>query len=289
MEKILLTGGKGFFASRFNEFYKDKYEIMCPGRQELDIRDEKKTVELIKDFRPDYVIHTAAIAVTKYCDEHPDIAHSINVDGALNVARGCELVDAKMIFTSSEQVFNGNPESGPYNEEHAPVPDTMYGKNKLEAEKKLREMLEKLWIVRFSWLFGLPDKGMKVNANIMWNTVSTVLSGKKDKVPVNEYRNMSYGYDVVEKFTKLFDIPYGTYHIASDNTMNRYETACFILKEMGIAHRIDELLEKDTEKYADHPRDVRLNTDKIKNLGINLLNTEEGIKKCIEDYSLKLV
>lgn len=288
MNKILLTGGAGYFGTRFNQHYKDKYEILSVDKADLDIRDEHKTIEIIKNFKPDYVIHTAAIAVTEFCDTHPDIAHDINVKGTLNVAKGCEMVNAKMVFISSEQVFNGNLESGPYTEEDKPLPDTMYGKNKFEAEIKLKEILEEIWIARFTWLFGLPDKGLPINPNIMWNTIMTMLTGKKEKIATNEYRGMGYGYDVIEKFTGIFDIPYGTYHLGGENNLSRYETACLILREMGIGHRIDELLEKDTIKYKDHPRDVRLSTAKIRGQGIDFLNTEEGIKRCIKDYNLSL-
>lgn len=288
MKKILLTGGSGFFGTRFNQYYKDIYEILPVDKDELDIRDEQKTVDLIKDFKPDYVIHTAAIAVTEFCDAHPDIAYDINVKGALNVAKGCSLVNSKMVFISSEQVFNGNIESGPYTEVDKPLPDTMYGKNKLEAEIKLKEILGDLWTIRFTWLFGFPDKGFPLNPNIMWNTIVTALTGKKEKVAANEYRGMGYGHDVIEKFTKIFDIPYGTYHVGGENNLSRYDTACLILKEMGLGYRIEELLDKDILKYKDHPRDARLSTAKIRGLGIDLLNTEEGIQKCIKDYSLIL-
>ncbi|MDP4145015.1 MAG: sugar nucleotide-binding protein [Bacillota bacterium] len=286
MKKILITGGKGYFASRFSLHYKDKYEILAIDKDQLDIRDENKTIELMKDFKPNYVIHAAAIAVTDFCNEHPDIAHDINVKGALNVAKGCEMTNSKLIFLSSEQVFNGNTESGPYTEDHTALPDTVYGQNKLEVEGKLKEIFNDYWIVRFTWLFGLPDKGLPVNANIMWNTVQTILTGKKEKVPANEYRGMAYGYDVIEKFDKIFNLPFGTYHVGSENDMSRYEVVKFIFKEMGLENRLDEFIIKDTEKYKVNPRDVRLSTAKIRNLGVNFLNTEEAIKKCIKDYSL---
>jgi dTDP-4-dehydrorhamnose reductase len=289
MKKILLTGGNGFFASRFNAYYKDMFEIISADKSVLDIRDEQKAINLIKDIKPDYVIHAAAIAATELCNNHPDLAYDINVKGALNVAKGCELANSKLVFLSSEQVFNGNIESGPYTEEHVPVPNTVYGQNKLEAEQKLKNILHDLWIIRFTWLFGLPEKGLSINANIIWNTLQTILRGEVEKVPVNEYRGMAYVYDVIEKFHKIFEIPYGTYHVGSENNLNRYETVCLILKEMGLSSRIHEIVKEDREKYKDKTRDLRLNLSKIKKLGINFLNTEEGIKKCLQDFNLHAI
>lgn len=288
MKKILLTGGKGFFASRFNLFYKDKYEIIAAGRDVLDIGNESNCIEFIKAYNPDYVIHTAAIAATIYCNEHPDLAHEVNVDGTLNIAKGCLNTSSKLIFISSEQVFNGNYASGPYSEEDIPCPDTVYGQNKLEAEGKLQSMLEELWILRFPWLFGMPERRLNINPNILWSTIQTAISGKSEKVAANEYRGMSYVYDIIEKFDRIFEIPYGTYHVGAENDLSRYDAACMVLKELGLSNKIGELIQRDDEKYKDHPRDVRLSTGKIRNLGIDFLNTEDGIRECIRDYNLSL-
>ena len=142
MIRILITGGKGFFATRLIKQYSGKYEILAIGKEEVDIREFNKLMIIVRKFKPDYIIHTAAIAVTDFCNAHPDIAYDINVNGTINVAKACKEVNAKLIFMSSEQVFNGNIEAGPYDENHVAVPDTEYGKSKLEAEGILKEMLD---------------------------------------------------------------------------------------------------------------------------------------------------
>lgn len=283
MKKILLTGGNGFFCTRFVEFYGDKYEILSTDKDDLDIVDEEKVLNAFKEFKPDYVIHAAAIAVTDFCNNHPEIAHNINVKGAINVAKACKEVDAKLIFISTEQVFNGNIERGPYDEKHNPVPDTVYGQNKIESEGLLSEILDELWILRFTWLFGLPKGGKNVSANIMWDTVESILKGTKISAPVNEYRGMTYVQDMIENLEKIFSIPYGTYHIGSKNDLSRYEVVNLIIKEMGLECELEEILEADIEKYKENPRDVRLNTEKIAKEGIIFGTTEEGIKRCVQE------
>jgi dTDP-4-dehydrorhamnose reductase len=288
MKKILLTGGNGFFCTRFTKKYQNDYEILSTDVPALDITDEKKVMETFKAFNPDYVIHAAAIASTDFCNNNPEIAHKVNVTGALNVAKACKEVNAKMVFISTEQVFNDNIESGPYTEDMIPTPKTMYGRNKLEAEKLLRETLDELWILRFTWLFGLPERNCGINPNILWNTLLIALEGKKTKVTCNEYRGLTYVHELIDQFTKIFDIPYGTYHTGSHNPLSRYEITCFILKELGIEERIDALIKKDTEKYKEHPRDVRLCTDQLRKYGIVFSDTKDAIKKCIEEFKFKL-
>lgn len=284
MKKILLTGGNGFFCTRFTEHFANKYDILSLGKDELDIVDEEKVMATLKNFKPDYVIHAAAIAITDFCNNHPEIAYRINVEGTVNVARACKETQAKLIFLSTEQVFNGNLESGPYDENNIPVPDTVYGQNKLEAEGLLRSILDELWILRFTWLFGLPKNGSKkISANIAWSTVEAILKEEKIVAPVHEYRGMTYIQELLENFEKVFHIPYGTYHIGSKNDMNRYDVVRLIINEMGLKHKMEEILLCDTEKYNENPRDVRLNTDKLSKEGIIFGTTEEGIKRCFKE------
>jgi len=288
VKKILLTGGNGFFCTRFTKKYQNDYEILSTDLPGLDITDEKGVMEAFKTFNPDIVIHAAAIASTDFCNNNPETAYKVNVIGALNVAKACKEVNAKMVFISTEQVFNGNVESGPYTEKDIPSPDTMYGKNKFEAEGLLKEILNELWILRFTWLFGLPERNCGMSPNILWNTLSMVLEGKKTKVTCNEYRGLTYVYELVDQFPRIFEIPYGTYHVGSHNNLSRYDISCLILKEAGLENRIDELLEKDTEKYSKHHRDARLCTDKIRSYGIEFSDSKDAIKRCLEEFKFKI-
>ena len=288
MEKILLTGGTGFFCTRFAAKYKNTYEILSASSSMLDVTDEFKVTESIKKFNPDYVIHAAAIASTEFCDKNPELAYKINVTGAVNVAKACKEFNSKMIFLSSEQVFNGNIEPGPYTEEITPLPNTVYGENKLEAERILKETLDELWILRFTWLFGLPERNCNMSPNILWDTLSSVLKGNKIKSTPNEYRGLTYVYEVIDQFPQIFNIPYGTYHFGSHNSLSRYDICSLILKEIGLEHKIDKLLEKDLDKYKSHSRDIRLCTDKIKKYNIEFSVSEKAIKKCLKEFRLKL-
>lgn len=287
MKKVLLTGGLGFFCTRFSARYNNEFEILSTDKDDLDITDKVKVMEAFKKFKPDYVIHAAAITVTDFCNNHPEIAYKINVDGAINVAKACKNVGAKIVFISTEQVFNGNKEKGPYSEEDKPISNTVYGKNKLEAEKFLSEILDELWILRFTWLFGMSERGFNINANIMWNTVKALLKGEKIYASPYEFRGMTYITQMIENMKKVFDIPYGLYHAGSKNENSRYDIVKRILIEMGLESRIDEILVKDESKYNENsPRDLRLNTEKAREHGLVFTTTEEGIKDCIRDYKL---
>jgi len=288
LRKILITGANGFFASRFYEYYKNKYDIIPLTKKQLDVTNEKNTVEIIKECNPDIVIHTAAMTATKDCEDNPSISEYVNITGSKNVAKGCSVIGAKMIFLSTEQVYNGNKNPGPYYEEDCPNPNTQYGKTKLEAETEIKKIIDNVWILRLTWLFGFPERFGKINSNIIWNVMIALLKNERVKFPLNEYRGMTYVYDLITAINKTFDIPYGTYNTGSENNLSTYDIACIVLKEMGLENRIGDLIIKDKERYREHNRDLRMKNTKLKKCGIEFATTEEGIKKCIKEFDYKL-
>lgn len=287
MKKIVITGGSGFLGSRIIMNYGDRYDIVSATSDKLDLTDENSVLKFIKNEKPDLIIHAAAVAETKFCDENREIAYNINVRGSVNIAKACEAARSKLIFFSTEQVFNGNENNGPYDETDSPVPNTQYGETKLAAEKEVQALLEKSWILRLTWLFGLPERNLRLNTNVLWETLSSAYLQTTQKVPVNEYRGMTYVYDVVDQLEKVFTIDYGIYHIGSQNHLNRYEIAKHILETIGLSKdRIDDLLIADTDKYKDQKRDIRLNTQKIKSSGLIFEDTRDTIVKCLKEFCM---
>ena len=284
--KILITGGSGFLATRFKKRFEKEYEILALGRDELDITDKNNVESKFQEFNPDIVIHTAAIADTGKCENDPELSYKINVQGSINVARACKNINAKLVHMSSEQVYNGNEESGPYTEETTPVPNTVYGEHKLKSEDEIKAILDEVWILRLTWLFGMPERNLKVNSNILFNTIKNILRGEEFKEPVNEYRGMTYVYDMVENIQKLFSIPYGIYNAGSENELSRYQVVEELLKALGRDDLRDSKFKKDIERFKNKLRDLRISNSKLREQGIKFPTTEEGILRAIKEYAL---
>ncbi|MDX5592181.1 NAD(P)-dependent oxidoreductase [Pseudovibrio sp. SPO723] len=280
-KKILITGANGFFGTRFIKKYQEQFDITATDVEQLDITNADMVDAMFSSVKPDYVIHAAAIAVTDFCNKHPEIAWKVNVEGAMNVAKACKAVGAKLVFISTEQVFNGNEEAGPYTEEHEPVPDTVYGQNKLEAEGKLREILDEMWILRFTWLFGLPERQTSINPNVLWNAMQALINGTKMAERPNEFRGLTYAHELIDQFPKIFEIPYGTYHTGAHNPASRHEIAEHILHELGQEKRLAELLEAAP---APKTRDVRLDTSKLAAHGIRFTESKAALTKCLREF-----
>ncbi len=285
--KILLTGGNGFFSSRFSDYYKNMYDILSLGRKELDITDATAIDQCVADFKPDIIIHAGAVAVTDFCENNPNVAYEINVNSSVNIGKAAKKYGAKLVFISTEQIFNGNSNAGAFKEEDVATPNTVYGKNKLEAENLLKDVLDELWIVRFTWMFGLPERNKQMSNGILWETITKLMNQEKIIASKREFRGMTYVYDMIENFSKLFDCPYGVYHMGAENNCSRYEVVEFIMRELGLDDKkINTILEEDTIKYIDKNRDVRLDCKKSQDYGMVWSDTLGGIKKCIREYHL---
>lgn len=286
MDTMLITGANGFFASRLKEHFKDTYKVIALSHSELDITREKDTAALITGIRPEYVVHAAAISDTGICERNPELSYDVNVKGTINMAKGCAASGAKLVFFSSDQVYNGNVESGPYGEECTAVPNTVYGRHKLEAENAVKLAMPDAVILRLTWLFSLPERNKKTNSNIVWNLVRAALKNESMILPANEYRGITYVYDILDNFDKILKLPGGTYNTGSESDLSTYDAGRAVLERMWLGHRTKELLIKDVERYKDNKRDLRINNSKLAAAGIEFTSTEAAIEKCLRDFGM---
>lgn len=286
--KILITGGKGFLGTRFKKMWENKYDIYTPGIQELDITDELKVDSYITELKPDYVIHAAGIPSQQFCIDNPEKAQAVNVDGAIYVAKACDKVNAKMVFISTEQVFNGSKEKGPYDEQSTPCPDTVYGSNKMEVENNLSKYINDYWVVRFTWLFGLPQIDCAMGPNILWDTINSLITNKQIVVSEYEYRGMSDVNEICKNLVRLFEAPFGTYNFGSTNNCSRYEIVRYILELLGLSkEEIDSKVLIENGKYSkENIRELRMSTEKLNSVGITFKPTKEAIENCLKQFSI---
>lgn len=167
--KLLITGSSGFLGSRLAHCYKEKYDLLLPSHSELNISHEEAVKTYMEEHRPEAVIHCAALSNTWYCEQHPEDSHKVNVQGTVRLAKACKLTGAKLVFMSSDQVYNGTPTSGPLKEEDVCQSVNVYGQHKLEAEQRTLRNLPDSVGLRLTWMYDLPDSCLKQNSNLLAN------------------------------------------------------------------------------------------------------------------------
>lgn len=262
MQRILVTGASGFVGCRFVERWRNEYIILAPSHKELDITDAQAVERYIVENAPQVILHLAALSNTRYCEQHPDESRRVNVEGVCNLARVALLVGAKFIFFSSDQVYNGNCESGPLCEDIAVAPENVYGKHKLEAEQLAMELNPGTVALRATWMYDCERDGMPVHANFVLNIAKAIKERTPLVLPVREYRGISWVRDVVEFLPAAFALSGGVYNYGAGSTMNTYETACCYC-EMLVGLQSGPLLHPDYDRYPEHERNLSMSTDKI--------------------------
>lgn len=262
MQKILITGASGFVGSRFATRWRHEYELLLPTHAELDITDEYSVGSYFIMHSPQVVVHLAALSNTGYCEQHPDESYQVNVVGAANMASAAARSNARFIFFSSDQVYNGNCESGPLGEDVAVAPENIYGRHKLEAEARVLEACPEAVVLRASWMYDKQCEGMRTHANFVLNIANAIKERTSLAFPVREYRGITSVREVVEYLPATFLLPGGVYNYGAGNAMNTYETAC-CYSEMLAGLKAGQLILPDYERYPKHERNLSMSTEKI--------------------------
>lgn len=152
--RILITGGKGMLGRTLQRRLAE-HELFVADLPEADICDREGFEAVCRGFRPDAVVHCAAMTKVDDCETKEDFAFRLNGEGSANVAHACRSVGARLIAISTDYVFSGDrPADEEWRETDEPSPRTVYGKSKLAGERAIAEILPSAAIVRIAWLYG---------------------------------------------------------------------------------------------------------------------------------------
>ena len=262
MKKLLITGASGFVGSRVVARWRNEYAVLAPSHAELDITDRESVDSYFLQHTPDVVVHLAALSNTGYCEQNPDESYRVNVEGAANIARAAALCRAKLIFFSSDQVYNGNLESGLLGEDVPVAPENVYGRHKLEAEERVLYFNPNTVVLRATWMYDMERDGLPVHANFVVNIAKAVKERTPIVFPVREHRGITWVRDAVEYLPATFSLAGGVYNYGAECSMDTYETACCYC-EMLAGLKAGALLQPDYERYPEHERNLSMSTEKI--------------------------
>jgi len=286
-ERILITGGSGLLGSNLVRRLGSAFDVyatyyshpafMPDGRfVPLDIRDEKMVRSVFQTVRPRLVIHTAALADVDYCEEHPKEARAINVDGTENVTKASQKIGARLIHISTDSVFDG--EKGMYREEDTPSPVNVYGRTKLEGEKRVLDLSFDSIIIRTAF-YGRSLHGGTSLAE--W-VITSLRDGNSIPGFTDVFFSPLFLGDLIEIIMKMYrqDIS-GVYHVGSREGCSKYHFGVKLAESCGLdATKIRPSSITEAGLKAPRPRNLSLDVTKLSHtLGISLSSVEEGIKR----------
>lgn len=235
--RIFVTGVKGQLGHDVsNECRKRGYEVIGVDIEDMDITDTAAVNSVITEAMPDVVVHCAAWTAVDAAEEEENIAkvRAVNADGTRNIADVCKKLDCKMIYISTDYVFDGQGDKPWEPDCKAYSPLNVYGQTKLDGELAVAETLKKYFIVRIAWVFGVNGK----------NFIKTMLSlGQKyDTVRVvnDQIGTPTYTYDLARLLTDMAESEkYGYYHATNEGGyISWYDFACEIFRRAGYATKV---------------------------------------------------
>lgn len=264
--KVLVTGVKGQLGfDVMNELKKRGLEAVGADIEEMDITDEESVNRFIMDAKPDAVIHCAAYTAVDAAEENEEICRRVNADGTRNIAKVCKELDCKMIYISTDYVFDGQG-SRPWEPDEERHPLNVYGQTKYEGELAVQELLEKYFIVRIAWVFGVNGK----------NFVKTMLNLAQthDTLTVvnDQYGSPTYTYDLARLLVDMVQTDkYGIYHATNEGICTWYEFACEIFKQANVSVKVLPVLAAEYRAKAKRPENSRMSKEKLTENGFERL------------------
>ena len=279
--KILVTGSSGLLGHDvMDELIKRGHIAFGKTSRTMDITDAEICKRTILSIAPDGVIHCAAWTDVDGADipENHDKVYAVNIQGTKNVAEACQYLNCKMLYLSTDYVFDGSGDT-PWSSEFSKAnPLNVYGVTKLQGEHIVESCVNKYFIVRTSWLFGSHGD----------NFISAILNYtrqyKKIRVVDDQIGTPTYTADLARLLVDMIESnKYGLYHAVNEGGfVSRYDLARFVFKYVGIPI---EVLPVSTEEFgkpiAQRPKNSRLDTTYLTKMGFSPL---QGWRDALSHY-----
>ena len=268
--RVFVTGVKGQLGyDVMNELEKQGLEGIGVDIDEMDITDADQVNKVIKEAAPDAVIHCAAYTAVDAAEDNEEICRKVNAQGTENIAKVCEELDIKMMYISTDYVFNGQGER-PWEPDDKREPLNVYGQTKYEGELAIEEHVKKFFTVRIAWVFGVNGKNFIKTMLNVGKTHDTV------RVVSNQVGTPTYTYDLARLLVDMAESEkYGYYHATNEGGyISWYDFTCEIYKQAGYTTKVVPVT---TEEYglskAARPYNSRLDKSKLAEAGFEVLPT----------------
>ncbi|MEM3596554.1 MAG: dTDP-4-dehydrorhamnose reductase [Candidatus Bathyarchaeia archaeon] len=279
--KIIVIGSTGQLGTDLMKVLKSKHETIGLTHKEIEVTDYK-SCQIIKDFRPDVVINTAAFIKVDQCEEEPLKTFAVNTVGAKNITEVSKEVKATTVFISTDYVFDGS-KSEPYTEEDVPNPINTYGISKLAGEFCTKQN-PKHYVIRVASLFGVAGASGK-GGNFIETMIAKAKANEPIKVVDDMWMSPTYTRDAAETIKKILElnVPYGIYHATNSGYCSWFEFAKEIFKITGLNPNLTPTKTEQLQMKAKRPRFSALKSTKLPRYGILMRSWKEALREYLAE------
>lgn len=276
--RILVTGVKGQLGHDVvNELAKRGHTPIGVDVEEMDITDASAVEKEMKKEPLDAVIHCAAYTAVDAAEDNREICMRVNAEGTRNIARVCRELDLKMVYISTDYVFDGEGKR-PWEPDDPRDPLNVYGESKYQGELAVEEYLEKYFTVRIAWVFGVNGK------NFIKTMLRLAESQKEINVVNDQIGSPTYTYDLAVLLVDMVETEkYGRYHATNEGLCTWYEFAKEIFRQAEVDIRVNPVSSDEFPAKAKRPHNSRMDKRKLVRNGFRPLPPwQDALKRYLE-------
>ncbi|HTS38535.1 MAG TPA: dTDP-4-dehydrorhamnose reductase [Candidatus Solibacter sp.] len=276
--KVIILGASGLLGQALvRQWQNDDDEIIALSSRDVDIRHAQKVSEIVANSRPDWIVLAAAYTDVDGCESHPDLASGVNRDGAVNVASSAKATGAKLIFLSSDYVFDGKKNS-PYEVNDSRNPQSVYGRSKAEAEVRLLQILPECCIARTSWLFGIGRKCFP-------DTILKLAATRTALDVVNDQRGSpTYSVDLAGAIIQLCrKNATGIVHVTNSGNCTWFDLAREVLKVAGLTTEVRPVSSQQFVRPAPRPAYSVLSPKSLQQYDIEMPSWQNALRRYFDE------
>jgi len=277
--RVTLFGASGLLGQELvheltgNELSSEQEQLTAVSSKDADVRDRARVRAVIRDSLPDWILLSAAYTDVDGCESNRDLAFAVNCEGAVNVAQAAREAGSRLMFLSTDYVFDGSKRS-PYETSDARNPTSVYGESKAQAEKRLIEILPEVCIARTSWLFGHGGKCFPA-------TILKLASTRPEISVVNDQRGSpTFTRDLASALVKLCRAPAsGIMHVTNSGNCTWFEFAAEIVRVSGMRTKVKPVTTAEFPRPARRPAYSVLSPDSLHAYNIHMPEWQDALRR----------
>lgn len=270
--KVMILGASGLLGKALMREWSGD-EVIGLSSSDVDLRETSQVREVVERVSPDWIVLAAAYTDVDGCESHPELAYAVNRDGAVNVAEAAKRASAKLVFLSSDYVFDGK-KATPYETGDARNPQSVYGRSKAEAEVRLLEVLPRCCIARTSWLFGMGGKCFP-------DTILKLAASRPTLDVVSDQRGCpTYTVDLASAIVELCRAgASGIVHVNNAGNCSWFEFAREIVKSAGLTIEVRPVSTEQMARPAPRPAYSVLSAASLQRWGIAMSPWQDALRR----------
>jgi dTDP-4-dehydrorhamnose reductase len=274
--KVTIFGASGLLGKALMREWSGD-EVAGLNSRDADIRDADQAQNIVERTKPEWIVLAAAYTDVDGCESRQDLAFSVNRDGAVNVAGVAKWAGARLLFLSSDYVFDGKKTS-PYEAGDSRNPQSVYGRSKAEAEVRLLEVLPECCIVRTSWLFGVGGKCFP-------DTILKLAASRPALDVVDDQRGCpTYCPDLAKAIIQLCrENASGIVHVTNAGDCSWFEFAREIVKGAGLSTEVRPVSTQKMARPAPRPAYSVLSASSLHRLGIRMPSWQDALRRYLQE------